>query len=64
MVGRGRRRREGAGAGAGGKRTFTTNKVIILLIQIKRSACFKIGNREKINRMNVDRKNVNSATPK
>ena len=40
MEGR-RSRREGAGAGAGGKRKFTTNKVIILLIQIKRSACFQ-----------------------
>ena len=44
MEGRGRRRREEAGAGAGGKRKFTTNKVIILLIQIKKSAYFK--NRE------------------
>ena len=44
MEGRGRRRREGAGAGARGKRKFTTNKVIILLIQIKKSSYFK--NRE------------------
>ena len=44
MEGRRRRRREGEGAGARGKRKFTTNKVIILLIQIKKSACFK--NRE------------------
>ena len=44
MVGRRRRRRERAGAGARGKRKFTTNKVIIFLMQIKKSACFK--NRE------------------
>ena len=44
MEGKWRRKREGAGAGAGGKRKFTTNKVIILLMQIKKSASFK--NRE------------------
>ena len=44
MEGRRRRRREGEGAGARGKRKFTTNKVIILLIQIKKSSYFK--NRE------------------
>ena len=32
------------GAGAGGKRKFTTNKVIILLMQIKKSSYFE--NRE------------------
>ena len=35
---------EGEGAGARGKRKFTTNKVITLLMQIQKSACFK--NRE------------------
>ena len=46
-----------------GKKEFTTNKVIILLMEIKKSACFK--NREsRKNKQDECRQNVYSATPK